>query len=144
MAVYRSARGTPVDLDKLRLKSEDNISIGNTKTNARGDILGKGGKIEKTADEIAREHYNRNNPKAVKRASIKVDDDKKSSAKQVVDDWIDPPSADPVGTAFEKPEVDPNYHTDAVGVIKEETVEVDGEEWIEDEDGNFVKKEDSK
>lgn len=143
MAVYRSARGTPVDLDKLRLKSEDNISVGNTRTNARGDVLGKGGAVVKTADEIAREHYNRNNPKAVKRASIKVDEEKKTT-KPVEDDWIDPPSADPVGTAFEKPEVDPNYHTDAVGEIKQETVEVDGEEWVEDEDGNFVKKEDLK
>ena len=143
MAVYRSARGTPVDLDNLRLKSEDNISVGNTRTNARGDVLGKGGAVVKTADEIAREHYNRNNPKAVKRASIKVDEEKKTT-KPVEDDWIDPPSADPVGTAFEEPEVDPNYHTDAVADIEQETVEVDGEEWVEDEDGNFVKKEDLK
>lgn len=142
MATYRSSRGTPVDLDTLRMKQETNIAVGNTKTNARGDILGKGGKIEKTADEVAREHYNRNNPKAVKKASIKIDEDKKPSGKQEVDDWIDPPSADPVGVAFNPPEVDPNFNTNAVGVIKEETVEVDGEEWVEDEDGNFIKKED--
>ena len=35
--------------------------------------LGRGGRVIKSADEIAREHYNQNNPRAVVKSSIKVD-----------------------------------------------------------------------
>jgi hypothetical protein len=71
--IRKSSRGADVDFEKLQVAQETTIAVGNVKTNARGDQLGKGGKIEKTADQIAREHYNTNNPKAVKKASIKVD-----------------------------------------------------------------------
>lgn len=71
--IRKSSRGAEVDFEKLQIAQETTIAVGNVKTNARGDQLGKGGKIEKTADQIAREHYNKNNPKAVKKASIKVD-----------------------------------------------------------------------
>jgi hypothetical protein len=71
--IRKSSRGVEVDFEKLQIEQEKNIAVGNTRTNARGDQLGKGGKIEKTADQIAREHYNQNNPKAVKKASIKID-----------------------------------------------------------------------
>jgi len=74
--IRKSSRGADVDFEKLQLMQETNIAVGNTKTNARGDQLGKGGEIEKTADQIAREHYNKNNPKAVKKSSIKIDGDK--------------------------------------------------------------------
>lgn len=122
MATYRSSRGTPIDLDALRMKQETNISVGNTRTNARGDVLGKGGKIEKSVDEVAREHYNKNNPRAVKKASIKIDEEKPSTKKEkpTKDDWVEPEA-----------------------IVEEESVnEESQDEWIEDEDGNFVKKED--
>lgn len=127
MAIYRSSRGTPIDLDALRMKQETSISVGNTKTNARGDSLGIGGKIEKSADDIAREHYNKNNPRAVKKTSIKVDDEKPSTKNTTVED-------DLVDTTED--------HSENADDNEEETVEVDGEDWIEDDDGNFVKKED--
>lgn len=121
MATYRSSRGTPIDLDALRMKQETNISVGNTRTNARGDVLGKGGKIEKSVDQVAREHYNKNNPRAVKKASIKIDEEKLSSKKEepVRDDWVEPEA----------------------NVEEEPVIEEPQDEWIEDEDGNFVKKE---
>ena len=127
MAIYRSSRGTPIDLDALRMKQETSISVGNTKTNARGDYLGTGGKIEKSADDIAREHYNKNNPRAVKKTSIKVDDEKPSTKNTTVEDDLVETTAD--------------HSENSDDEIKEETVEVDGEEWLEDDDGNFVKKE---
>ena len=74
MKNYRSNRGVPIDLGKLMSQQEKNIAIGNTKSNARGDQLGRGGCVVKGADEIAREHYNKNNPRAVKQTTIKVDD----------------------------------------------------------------------
>lgn len=123
MAIYRSSRGTPIDLDALRMKSESSISVGNTKTNARGDALGKGGKIEKSADEIAREHYNKNNPRAVKKASIKIDDDKPSKNKIKQEEVLDNLS-------------------ELEQKLEEPAIEEPQDDWVEDEDGNFVKKED--
>ena len=50
-------------------QQDKNISVGNTKSNARGDQLGRGGRVVKSADEIANEHYNKNNPKTQKEES---------------------------------------------------------------------------
>jgi outer membrane biosynthesis protein TonB len=131
MANHRSMRGIPIDLGKLMSQQEKNITVGNTKTNARGDQLGRGGRVVKSADAIAREHYNQNPPKQTKKASIKTDDVVKKQ--QLEDDWVEPaapkksaPKADPIVSKKEEPEVDPNFNTDA-------------DPWIEDADGNFVR-----
>lgn len=49
--VHYSMQGKPVDFDALRTRNEQTVAVGNTRTNARGDILGKGGKIVKKRDE---------------------------------------------------------------------------------------------
>lgn len=124
MKNYRSMRGVSIDLGKLMSQQETNISIGNTKSNARGDQLGRGGRVVKGADEIAREHYNKNNPRAVKQTSIKIDDadvkrqieEAKSNPDPVVDDWEEP----------------------VVEQAQEESAQ-DNDEWVEDAEGNFVR-----
>ena len=120
-------------------KSEKNISVGNTSTNARGDQLGRGGRVVKSADAIAREHYNVNNPRAVVKSSIKVDNDVDMSGKdqavtpnapvekQTEDDW-----AEPASTPVEKPKEE----VKETAPVIEEAVEDD---WVEDDEGNFVK-----
>lgn len=97
MKERKSMRGVSVDLGKLMAQQEKNIAVGNTKSNARGDQLGRAGRVVKSADEISREHYNRNNPRAVKQTTIKVDDDIKAQIEaaqenkgQVKDDWDEP------------------------------------------------------
>jgi hypothetical protein len=122
MKNYRSNRGVPIDLGKLMSQQEKNIAIGNTKSNARGDQLGRGGRVVKGADEIAREHYNKNNPRAVKQTTIKVDDtdvkrkieEAKSNPDPIIDDWQEP--------------------------VQEEKPVVEEDEWVEDAEGNFVRK----
>lgn len=129
MATHRSNRGVPLDLGKLMAQQEKNITVGNVKTNARGDQLGRGGRVVKSADQIAREHYANNPPREVKRTTIKTDtaDVKKAVSKPLEDDWAEPaPKADPIVSKKEEPEVDPNFNTDA-------------DPWIEDADGNFVR-----
>ena len=54
-ANHRTARGIPVDMDRLRLANEQTIAVGNMKVNARGDQLGAGGKIIKTRQEVMAE-----------------------------------------------------------------------------------------
>jgi len=44
-------QGKAIDFDALRTKNEKTVAVGNTKTNARGDTLGKGGEIVKKRDE---------------------------------------------------------------------------------------------
>jgi hypothetical protein len=123
----RSMRGVEIDIAKLMARQEKNITVGNTKSNARGDQLGKGGKIVKSADELAREHYNRNDPKAVVQGGIKADADTpeilqtrvEEIAKPQEDDWKEP-EATPEAT----PEPTPTQEEDP---------------WVEDEEGNFVR-----
>ena len=59
--VYRSMQGKEIDLDKLRMRNEMTIAVGNARVNARGDELGPGGKIIKKREEVMNEYYS-NNP----------------------------------------------------------------------------------
>jgi hypothetical protein len=52
---HKTARGIPVDMDRLRLANETAIAVGNMKVNARGDQLGAGGKIVKTRAQVLAE-----------------------------------------------------------------------------------------
>ena len=126
-------RGVPVDLGRLMAQQEKNITVGNTNTNARGDQLGRAGRVIKGADELAREHYNRNNPNAVKKTTLKVDDtpfdmDEKlkaahaAAASADLDDW-----EEPVSTAATE---------EAVDIVKaaEEAVSKETEETVKEED----------
>ena len=60
----RSMRGKEIDMEKLNLKNELLPSVGNAKVNARGDELGKGGKIVRTREEVLQDYY-KDNPRAV-------------------------------------------------------------------------------
>lgn len=52
---HRTARGIPVDMDRLRLANETSIAVGNMKVNARGDQIGPGGKVVKTRAQVLAE-----------------------------------------------------------------------------------------
>ena len=64
--IYKSAKGKIIDYEAIRLKNEKTVATGNTTipVNARGDQLGKDGKIIKSRNEIMQEYY-ATNPKAV-------------------------------------------------------------------------------
>ena len=126
MKNYKSMRGANIDVAKLMLQQEKNISVGNTRSNARGDQLGRGGRVVKGADEIAREHYNKNHPRAVKQTSIKLDD---ADVKRQIEEAKNKP--DPIMDDWKEPEPEEVQ-------VKEEKAEPK-EEWVEDEEGNFVK-----
>jgi len=169
MKERKSMRGVSVDLGKLMAQQEKNITVGNTKTNARGDQLGRAGRVVRSADELAREHYNRNNPNAVKKTSLKVDDIKLDMEEKLKEARVAAEQSN--GDDWEEPSVEENKQTKAsekdaettsedvkgVGSEKEqkssgietednpENVEVQQEsveedEWVEDADGNFVRK----
>ena len=143
MANRKSMRGVEIDLGKLMARQEKNITVGNTKSNARGDQLGRGGRIVKSADELAREHYNRNDPKAVVHGGIKADEEIPNVQVQEVekpkDDWVEPtpkptPAAVPQPTPAEAtPEPPKPVPTPKPAPSQED------DPWVEDKDGNFVR-----
>lgn len=51
-------RGNMLDIDHLRMKNANVVAAGNANYNARGDLLGKGGTILKTREELDKEHIN--------------------------------------------------------------------------------------
>lgn len=55
--IYKTAQGKQVDLDMLISRNELTPAVGNAKVNARGDMLGAGGKIIKKAEDISNEYY---------------------------------------------------------------------------------------
>ncbi|MDA8882986.1 hypothetical protein N9I00_01150 [bacterium] len=138
MKNYKSMRGVNIDIGKLLAQQDKNITVGNTASNARGDKLGRAGRVMKSADEIAREHYNRNNPNAVKSASIKLDDTPapKTPDKPMEDDWQEPEQP-----AQKETKVEPVFEDVSPGPIPEE---YNDDEWVEDDDGNFVKADETK
>jgi hypothetical protein len=70
--MHRSMQGKVVDMDKLIGQHEMMPAIGNAKVNARGDLLGAGGKIIKKREDVMAEYYE-NNPKAISEAPRPVE-----------------------------------------------------------------------
>lgn len=54
--IYRTMNGTPVELDKLIMRNETTLAVGNAKVNARGDTIGPGGKIVKKHEDAVAEN----------------------------------------------------------------------------------------
>lgn len=130
--VYRTMQGKAVDMDLLRQRNELTPAVGNARVNARGDELGPGGKIVKKREDIMQDYY-RDNPKAT------VPDQEPTRAKTPVAEQepeMSKKSASKKTTrAQQKTEAVVNEPT------SEELAEFgDNEDWIEDENGNFVPK----
>ncbi len=54
---YRTMQGKTIDMEKLMRQNELTPAVGNQNVNARGDLLGKGGKIIKKREDIVQEYY---------------------------------------------------------------------------------------
>lgn len=64
--MVKTHSGKHIDMNNLKEKNGNVITVGNMKTNARGDLLGKGGKIIKTKEQLATERYDKKRTKTVK------------------------------------------------------------------------------
>lgn len=109
--VYRTMQGKSVNMDMLRKRNELTPAVGNVSVNARGDELGPGGQIIRKREEIVKEYYDNSN-------GVKTQ-------KAVRRDEFQPPVE-----AVEKDLTDDFVDPD-----------LDTSDWVEDEEGNFVKKE---
>ena len=85
---YRTANGKQINMDSLLAANEREIAVGNMGVNARGDLLGPGGTIEKTKDKVMQDYYKLNTPVAVDNPpQPKQHADNK---KELTDDWVEP------------------------------------------------------
>jgi hypothetical protein len=114
--VYRSMQGKTVDMDLLRQRNELTPAVGNARVNARGDELGPGGKIVRSRESVLKEYYDQAQGMPEENAVSKVQSKAAAESqmdvpeKDLTDDWVEP-----------------------AGVA-------DTDDWVEDEDGNFVQK----
>ncbi len=71
---HKTAKGRPIDWEKIRRENSNTVAVGGSvHMNARGDVLGQGGQVIKTREELDNE-YNVDNPNAVRLVSIKEDE----------------------------------------------------------------------
>ena len=121
-----SMQGKAIDMDLLRQKNELTPAVGNVRVNARGDELGPGGKIIRKREEVMADYY-RDHPDA-------VPDEIPGQGVEVVEKepTVVPKAKKPKATTKK-----------ATTKVEEETkVEepVAQDDWVEDDDRNFVKK----
>ncbi len=125
---YKTMQGKAVDMDLLRQRNELTPAVGNARVNARGDELGPGGKIIKKREDVLAEYY-RDHPQAVPdevpgQGVVVADEETSVAQTKVAEEKVAPKKS-----AVE----------DEMAEIDQEAQET-GTEWVEDADGNFVKK----
>jgi hypothetical protein len=55
--VHKTMQGKEIDLDKLRIRNETTLAVGNARMNARGDELGANGQIVRKREEASTEYH---------------------------------------------------------------------------------------
>ena len=55
--MYRSMQGRMIDIEKLRAANENVQAVGNMNVNARGDVLGAGGKVVTPKETVIKKYY---------------------------------------------------------------------------------------
>ena len=114
-------QGKQVDMDMLRQRNELAVAVGNARVNARGDELGPGGKIIRKKEELDREYY-ADNPTGM------------PDEVAVVAPTVEVSEEAPVVSATVAP-------TRTSRTRAQQKVEKDlTDDWVEDDDGNFVQK----
>jgi len=117
---YQTFQGKKIDMDTLRQRNELTPAVGNARVNARGDQLGPGGKIVKNRDEVLRDYYDEH-PQAAP--------DEQATIEQPVEKVTEP-----VQTKAQKKSVENAKKAKEVEASDTE------DDWVEDADGNFVKR----
>lgn len=110
---YVSMRGKVVDLELLKKVNELVPAVGNAKVNARGDELGPGGKIVRKREDIIKDYYTQSPNQVIQENSTKTVKTSKSEVQNT---------------------------TTVLPELTEAEKELVEDDWIEDDTGNFVKK----
>jgi hypothetical protein len=65
-----SMRGQVLDVGRYIAQNENAVALGNAKMNARGDLIGPGGKIVRRREQITQD-YHKASPTKVKQVSLR-------------------------------------------------------------------------
>jgi len=105
--LYRTMQGRMVDIDKLRAANEAVQAVGNMGVNARGDVIGQGGRVIKTKDAVMKEYYQ--TPKGVAQdTAVKTEAPQPKAQPQVMNPTVKQMPEKPVKTVNTfKPKVEP-------------------------------------
>lgn len=71
MAIRRSNRGVPVDMDALLASNQNIMAIGNMRVNAAGDVLGSRGEVIQKNEDRVRSYYKNNPQSSTTKMSLK-------------------------------------------------------------------------
>jgi len=55
--MYKSMQGRMIDIEKLRSANESVQAVGNMNVNAKGDVLGAGGKVVTPKEQVIKKYY---------------------------------------------------------------------------------------
>ena len=122
---YKTMQGKPIDMDLLRQRNELTPAVGNARVNARGDELGPGGKIIRKREDVLAEYYADNTP---------ATQFETPTQEPVTETPVEPEMA----VAVEETKPKTSSAKTKPGKTKAESKQED--DWVEDEDGNFVKR----
>lgn len=117
---HRSMRGKLIDMNLLQKKNELTPAVGNARMNARGDEIGKGGKIVRKREEVVKEYYNQQG--VVKDSSGRAQGKPQPTTEE---------------QKLEQASLAEDLSEDELALFEEAA---EDDDWIEDDDGNFVKK----
>ena len=123
--VYKSMQGKQIDMDMLRQRNELTPAVGNAKVNARGDELGPGGKIIRKKEDLLKEYYE-NSSSMPEEVAVK-----RSTTQEVAEETTTTTKPKTKTTPSKMPNISAN-----IPEGKDLT-----DDWVEDDDGNFVKPE---
>lgn len=127
---HRSMRGKQVDMDLLRKRNELTPAVGNARVNARGDELGPGGQIIKSREDVVAEHY--------AQAGVAAESTGRTTG-SVVEENVVAPVVAPAPKTVSRTKKEEVVIQEPLTAAEQEMLD-EADDWIEDADGNFVKK----
>lgn len=84
MSKHKTAKGKEFNMQVFAANNGDKVAIGNSNRNARGDLLGPGGKIISTAQAITNKVYNQTSKTTVPNVSKVDPNTQETNRKQVL------------------------------------------------------------
>ena len=131
---YRSMQGRVVDLDMLIKRNELTPAVGNARVNARGDELGPGGKIIRKREEVVQDYYSTGSEPVQHEKSAAQAEELTQAEQEELMEFDEEVVPEKPKAATPKPAATPKATPTPKPIAQSQ------DEWVEDEDGNFIKK----
>ena len=116
MSKHLTSKGKVIDMESIIAQQGESPAIGNMSVNGKGDLIGPGGQIIKTADQRARDHYKNADGSESEQVSIKNAQPSFGGINAVPSDMAPEVKTEATGKTEAKVQPDP--------VVKEEPVEL--------------------